>query len=144
MNYVNRYDAQKKLTTVWFACSGFLMFIVILWSITGEFEQIDPVIVWLLQNVVPFLTLITTTFIVAYGRTNRANADQVDRFFLRLTLIVTVFYFLVLTSVLLSLPYGKFHDLGTPQQIFANSNKVMPFIQSIVTGVLGVFFVKKK
>lgn len=144
MTDIKRYDAQKKLTVAWFGASGFLIFIVIIWLITGELEQIDEVIVWLLQNVVPYLTLITTTFIIAYSGGTRSNTDLIDRFFLRLSIVVTIFYFLILAGILISLPYNKFYGLGTPQQIFSKSNKILPFIQSIVTGVLGVFFIKKK
>jgi hypothetical protein len=144
MTSVSRYEAQKKLTVVWFAASGFLIFIVIIWLITGKINPIDPVTTWLLQNVVPYLTLITSTFIIAYGRSSRLNTDEIDRFFFLLSVIVTIFYFLILIAILISLPYYKFYGLGTPQDVFANTNKILPFIQSIVTGVLGVFFIKKK
>lgn len=144
MTNITRYEAQKKLTVLWFIASAFLIFIVVVWLITGAIDQIDQVIMWVVQNVVPYLTLITTTFIIVYSRGVKSNTDVIDRFFLRLSMIVSLFYFLLLIAIMISLPYYKFHNMGTAQEVLNKSNKILPFIQSVVTGVLGVFFIKKK
>lgn len=144
MSDITRFSAQKWLTVVWFIGTGFLSFIVAVWLFTGRLQQMDEVVTWLLQNVAPYISLITTTFIVGYTRTNRSNDEEIDRFFYRLSMTLTIFYFLLLTGILISLPYSKFYNISTPEETFKASNKVLPYIQGVVTGVLGVFFVKKK
>ena len=143
MGNISTYTAQKRLTFIWFLGTGLLLIVILIWLIGGKFP-IDDVTTWIIQNVGPYTTLITTTFIVRYSQQN-SQSTEIDGFFYRLSMTMSIFYFLILFLILIYIPI---HEFDSPKDgvkgALEKSNKILPFIQSILGGVLGVFFVKKK
>ncbi len=143
MASIIKYKAQKKLTVVWFCSSALLLIYVILWQITGK-ETITDIASWLLQHLVPYLTLITTGFIVAYSQENKNDNAQIDIFFYRLSLLVSIFYIGFLLVILIMIPKDKFqHGMQYAKDSFEQNSKILPYFEAILGGVLGVFFTKK-
>lgn len=143
MATIIKYKAQKKLTVVWFCSSGLLLVYVILWQITGK-ETIADIASWLLEHLVPYLTLITTGFIVAYSQENKYDNTQIDIFFYRLSLFVSIFYIGFLLVILIMIPKDQFqHGMQHAKDSFEQTSKILPYFEVILGGVLGVFFTKK-
>ncbi|MES2276660.1 MAG: hypothetical protein V4592_11610 [Bacteroidota bacterium] len=144
MSSISKYKAQKRLTAVWFIGSALLLLLILVWMIGDKFpnEDITP---WVLQNVGPYLTLITTTFIVSYTQTTKQEDVEIDGFFYKLSVGATIFYFLVLFLILFNITIKDFHtDTDSLATVLKKTDKILPFFQSILGGILGVFFVKKK
>jgi len=142
MATIAKYKAQKRLTTVWFCSTGLLLSYVILWMITGK-EQVGDITTWLVQYIGPYLTLITTGFIVANQSDTRDNA-QIDMFFYRLSLLVSIFYIGFLLVILVLIPKNQFqHGTEYAKDAFEQTSKILPYFEAILGGVLGVFFTKK-
>jgi cytochrome bd-type quinol oxidase subunit 2 len=142
MATIAKYKAQKRLTTVWFCATGLLLTYVILWMITGK-EQVSDITTWLIQYIGPYLTLITTGFIVVNQSDNRDNA-QTDVFFYRLSLFVSIFYIGFLLVILILIPKNQFeHGNQYAKEAFEQTSKILPYFETILGGILGIFFTKK-
>jgi len=144
MKTITQYHAQKVLTGVWYGGTGLLLIVLLFWMMSGKMP-IDEISSWILRNEGPYITLITTTFIVSYGTNRSDETNTVDVFFYRLSLWVSVFYLVVLLFILMSLPNEQL-DAGEESIAAAlkRSEKILPFFQSILGGVLGVFFIKSR
>lgn len=129
---------------MWFGAAALLLIYIFLWLITGK-VQVEDIFTWWVQNIGPFLTLITISFIVAYGQSTTRTEQNIDVFFFRLSVVISLFYFGLLLIILLMIPINQFHyGADSARKSFNQTSKIIPYFQTILGGVLGVFFSKKK
>ncbi|WP_208094627.1 hypothetical protein [Mucilaginibacter agri] len=139
---MNKWLAQRKLSVLWFANSGIIILLFVFFTIVNRFgSHNDTAWEWLTANIVPTLTLMIGTFANSDSRT---NADVfIEKFYYRLALTVSAFYFLLMYLTILMAPIAfsliniSMVDLLTNSKIYFNVS------QGVVTLVLGLFFTKK-
>jgi hypothetical protein len=140
---ISKYGAQKKIALAWFIMAGIY---IILFLIIGGYRT-DPGkstdhIEWMINFLSPSLTMITTAFI--YSAANREVLEQknVDVFFFRLIFCISLFYFGFLLTILLLTASADRNNIGFMTHL-KRFSLVLGFLQTIIVGLLGIFFVKE-
>ena len=134
-------DSQKRLVFIWFTGSGFLLALLLLQTIFGQYGS-EAREAWglMLPTFVPTLFLIIGTLIA--DATREADTDEIvtiDRFFFRLSEFLSIAYLATVILIILLSPFSKFSQ---PELIKLSNLWLAPF-QGLVTAALGAFFVSK-
>ncbi len=132
--------SRKKLALLWFIGSGIIFFVNLIPSLTGVYgEQLTEIWGWLLQTIVPTLSLMLSVYILdAMGKAN--NIETVDSFFFRLTFWLSLIYLLLVLATIMFRPFYT----QTPLDLMKTSNLWLGSIQGLVGLSLGLFFFKEK
>lgn len=132
--------AKKNLATLWFVLVGLVFLLMFFQTLNGKFEQdVNEAWGWLFPTVLPTLSLILTVFVFDMRNTQK-QVVKVDRFYFRLVFSLSLFYMIIILLILLSQPIT-----GQPIIILMKvSNIYLGPIQAIITGAMGLFFVKKE
>lgn len=129
---------KKGLARVWFSGAGLVFVIVLLQSLFGRYAgHLADAWGWFLPAVMPTLSLMIGVFVadaLAGGRPER----YVDAFVYRLALGLSLGYFAVVLATLLLQPFTGV----APLELLGTSQLWLAPLQSLVTAVLGAFFVK--
>ena len=134
-------DSQKRLVVIWFAGSGFLLALLLLQTIFGQYGS-EAREAWglMLPTFVPTLFLIIGTLIAdATGPVGPDQIVTVDRFFFRLSEFLSIAYLVTIILIILLSPFSTFSQ---PELIKLSNLWLAPF-QGLVTAALGAFFVSK-
>jgi len=133
-------NAKKKIATFWFVFSLILFLIVFIQTITGKFENnVQEAWGWLFALILPNLTVIISTFVSDINRPD-VDTSKVDIFYLRLTLGLSLIYLLAVITILLLQPATS----KTIIQLMRESSIFLGPMQGLVSGSLGLFFLKKE
>ncbi|MDB5008520.1 MAG: hypothetical protein JWP45_2913 [Mucilaginibacter sp.] len=139
---MNKFKAQQGLTIVWFINGGIIITILVLLSLSGRFgAQSNIAWTWVSENIIPTFTLIIGTFTASL--TQRNNQDLIDKFFYRLALFSSLFYFLILYIILIFGPAAAANNGQSFADVLSNSKVFLNVIQGSVSFVLGLFFIRK-
>jgi hypothetical protein len=132
--------AQKKLATLWFVFVSLIFVIMFLQTFSGKYEtKISEAWGWLFPTVFPTLSLIITVFVFEI-RNPQKQALRVDRFYFRFVFYLSLFYLVLIMAILLLQPI-----YGDPIiSVMKDSNIYLGPFQAIVTGAMGLFFIKKE
>ncbi len=129
-------EARKNITFWCFTLSTFLLLIFIIQTVNGKFEdKLSDAWLWISPNIFPFLGLVSGGYLL---NTTEINNTTVDRFYYRLSLYFTIFYFVILFITIMFYPLSDNSIL----EHYRKANIYLVPIQSIVNGLLGLFFVK--
>ncbi|AZA89659.1 Uncharacterised protein [Chryseobacterium nakagawai] len=130
--------AKRKLSIPWFTASSILFIIMFMQTIGGKFEDKNiEAWGWFTQNLLPTLSLIITVFVTDL---NTENSDkEVEKFYFNLAFGLSIFYLLVVLSVLLAQPLSS---KGMIPWLQSSSIYLGPF-QGLVAATVGMFFLKK-
>ena len=131
---------KKNLATLCFVLVGLVFLLMFFQTLNGKFEQdVNEAWGWLFPTVLPTLSLILTVFVFDMRNTQK-QVVKVDRFYFRLVFSLSLFYMIIILLILLSQPIT-----GQPIIILMKvSNIYLGPIQAIITGAMGLFFVKKE
>jgi hypothetical protein len=129
-------EARKKLTVVWFVFSGILLFIFVLQQLNGKFEDnIQEAWAWVSPTIFPFLSLVSCGYLLGKKEIGRM---VVDKFYYRLCMGCSLFYFALLFTIIVFYPFS-----GRPVlEYYKSTNVFLVLVQSIISGVIGIFFIK--
>ena len=136
---------RKKLATLWYVWVGILFLLFFVQSLFGQYgkdlKEVSAAWGWFLPTIMPTLSLITGILILEASR-KRARETTVDRFFFRITFGFSIAYLLVVTLTILLEPVVPLEISQRDFMQVANLG-LAPF-QGLVSGLLGIFFVRAK
>jgi len=94
---------------------------------------------WILPNIVPFVTLVTSGVLVAHREDKN---EPVDGYVFYVSIAASMLYLVTLFLILVISPQVQ-HD--TDEGAFLrNTNLFLAPLQTVVTAALGIFFIKQK
>ncbi|MDB5116441.1 MAG: hypothetical protein JWQ79_1933 [Mucilaginibacter sp.] len=133
---INAKEARKKLTYLWFIICGLLLLIFIIQHLNGKFENYTAEAwMWISPNIFPFIGLVSGGYIIDK---NEKAEKYVDRFYYKLSFFSSLFYFTIILLVIVTYPLSEKPIL----EHYKDSNLFLIPIQSIITGIIGIFFIK--
>lgn len=138
-SHIKTTDAQKKLLVVWLGVAAVPFLIMAIQTLLGRFDdRTQEAWGWLLPSIIPTLTLVIGT-VVANAIRPPATDKDVDAFYWRLALGISVFYLILVTVVLLvtSMSASVKETITSMMQ----SNLFLGPVQGLAAASLGVFFV---
>jgi hypothetical protein len=129
---------KKQLAIIWFTGAGVVFLIVLFQTLFGHYgEKVDDAWGWLLPTVMPTLSLIVGVLVSdAVGKQKRNKVA--DRFFYRLSFILSLSYLFLVAFTILMQPFSSLH----PLQFLKQSHLWLAPCQGLVTATLGAFFVR--
>lgn len=137
-NTIVFFQAQKKISLLWFVFSGIIFLLIFFQTLFGKYEdKIEVVWNWLLPNLIPTLSIILSVFFAEFNQRKRKE-KHVDRFYYKLVIILSLFYLCVLLLIILLDPFINKSFLET----ISKSNYYLVPLQCIVGISIGFFFVK--
>jgi hypothetical protein len=130
--------AQQHIAVLWLCGGAFVMVILIVQSIVGDWgASTSDAWGWLLPNIVPTLTLIVGAFVAEVGSATKPS--EVSKFLYYLCGGLSGFY---LINVLFILCAGNFVPMK-PLELMKMSGLWLGPMQGVVSAAIGVFFVKR-
>lgn len=130
--------AQRRLTIIWFAGSGFLFLLLLIQTLVGRYaDKANEAWSWLLPTFMPTLSLMIGV-LVANSRKGESRDKTVDGFLYRLSYILSIAYLAVVSLTILFSPFSSY----TPLELMKTSNLWLAPIQGLVSASIGAFFVK--
>jgi len=133
------WEAQKKLAGLWFTICGTLFLILVAQTIAGKYGN-QPTIIWswFCHYVLPSLSLILAA--VAYDYINRQANVYVPTLIYRFAFWLSLIYTITILLTVVLQPISPME----PKILLASSRIYLDVIQSLVGGVLGIFFVARR
>lgn len=134
-------DANLRLFLIWLV-GGFLLSIPIIFYLTNpqitNNEKTEDVWAIVLQGVWPVVTLLGGGFVAV--KTKLKKGEFVDRNFYLMAMIVSVSYLLIV-----ALLFFRRVTAGMSFTELYNNNKLfLSIAQSVITGILGLFLLKRE
>ena len=130
---------KQRLGALWFIGSGVLFFVMVFQSIFGHYGgHVADAWGWFLPTTLPTLSLISAVFI--FDAISPMLSKTVDRFIYRLTFWLSAAYLATVAITIFAQPFAAI----SPVDLMKQSNLWMGPFQGIVSGMLGIFFLKKK
>jgi hypothetical protein len=131
---------KKVLATIWFSGSGIVFILILLQTLGGKFSgQEEKAWGWFLPTVMPTLSLIIGVLVVEIKQGSATDKKEVSSFFYKLTMSLSIVYFVVLLMPVLIEPFISMRIL----ELLVLSNLWLGPLQGLVTASVGVFFIKK-
>ncbi|MHA6895961.1 hypothetical protein ACQUJT_18015 [Ralstonia pseudosolanacearum] len=132
--------ARQSLGALWFIGGGIVYLLLITLSLVGRFEdQADKVWAWFLPTTMPTLTLIAGVLATGAAKLNpQALSQEVEPFLFWASLGASGLYLLCVVLIVVVPMLAGLPVLESMHQ----SNLFLGPFQSIVTALLGVFFVR--
>jgi len=131
--------SKKKIASIWFISAVILFTLFLFQSLLGKFEdKSQQAWGWFLASLMPNLTLMISVFVKDIT-ISEIDKSEVDIFYVRLTMGLSLAY---LTSILLILLVQPLTAKPIIQIMNESSIFLGPF-QGLVSGSIGLFFLKK-
>ncbi len=129
---------KKWLAGLWFVGSALIFLIILGQTVFGHyFDKAEEAWRWFCPTVIPTLFLMISVFFEDTFR-KEPTKKKIDRFIFILSLMLSIFYFIVVLITILIQPFTAKTDVGLLNQ----SNLWLAPIQGLVTASLGIFFAK--
>ncbi len=133
------FVGQKRIAILWFTLSALLFITVFALGMSNLYKEDSKQLWdWLLPNIIPTLSLIIGVFVAEVSNEQRKN-KEINKFYFRLTFYMSLFYLLILLTLLLIDPF-QIH-LRTTERIENTDTFLIP-LQGLIAATLGLFFVK--
>ena len=139
-----RFNTAKFiLAIVWYIGGLFNMGILVYFQSIGHMNNIkQDYWGWFGINIMPMLTLITTTLIFS---DNEKKLTKPVLFIFWISISISIIYLSLIGFLLWYSRYGGIDELGvTPYQFISETNFYLALIQSMYSVLLGYFFFKPK
>jgi hypothetical protein len=132
-------QCKARLAIVWFSGAGILFVLIFAQTVGGRYGyQLDGAWNWLLPNVMPTLSLITSVLVMdSMGKGEQKKS--INRFLFKMTFWLSIVYLLVMILTILFAPVSEQSPL---EFLHISSIWLGPF-QGLVTGLMGAFFIQK-
>lgn len=134
---------RTRLATVWLCGAGTTIFLLVLQSLLGRYEdKTQDAWGWLLPTIMPTLGLLVT--VLGYTAFDPLfSRAVVRRTFFNLALWLSVLYLVLILLTILIQPFAA-HDASKAIELMHTSNLWLGPFQGLVASALGVLFVSKK
>jgi len=138
---IDKYLAQKRISRLWLISSFIIILMFVIFSITSRFgNKEEDAWQWLLQQLIPILTLIISTFV------NSSQTEETEKkvklFHFKIAFYLSLGYFLLLIITIFSMPFAaKYSQISGYDLLKKSSLYLLPFL-GLVTAALGMFFSK--
>jgi len=133
--------AKKKIAVLWFIFVGCIFVLMFIQTMTGKYEDKDTEAWgWLFPSVIPTLSLILSVFLFDI-QSEDSKVFNIDRFYFRLVFFLSIFYLSVILLILLIQPLLNDQPLIS---LMKNSSIYLGPFQGVISGAMGLFFIKKK
>ena len=141
---MKKIDAQIRISKVWFICGPIIFIVFLILQISGRFgKDSADAWQWLISQVLPTLTLISSVFIIL-SKAKKDGGELTTPYFFRLAFYGSIFFFVCLFGVVLSIPLGEIIDPEKSSYEFLDSMTIpLSAVLSIVTALVGIFFAKE-
>ena len=137
-----KFEAQKKISTLWFILSFFLILLFVIFTFTNRFEEnVGDAWQWLLQQLIPTLTLFIGVFVAASQE--KLKNIKVNSFYFKLTYNLSIAYFFLLILTILAIPYAVLALEKTVYEYLQLSSTYLIPVLGLVTASIGIFFSKE-
>lgn len=141
MGTIRKFEAQKRISTLWFIGLGFFFLVIVVQILLSRYGNYNKdVVEWSAQNSVPVLMIILGSCVANINQ--RKSTKTVDLFYFRLTFYISLFYLIVLCFVLLFYPIGVQYNKSLVTY-FKSSQLFLTVIQGLTLYALGMFFNKE-
>ncbi len=131
---------QQRIAILWFCGGGLAMIILIAQSIAGTWGTwVSDAWSWLLPTILPTLTLIVTTVVVESTQ-QRTSRTEVNSFAYYLCLGLSAFYLICVVTILIAVNFVQ----TKPLELMKMSSLWLAPLQGLLSGIIGVFFVKQR
>ena len=139
MKVINLRKGKRKLAVLWFTFSIIIFIILFLQSLNGLFDSFEKESWnWFINNIIPSLSLIVSVFVL--DALNLSDSEKVvERFYFRLSYVISFVYLLSMLFTLLYRPFTEY----SPIEILEKSKFWLAPFQGLVTASLGFFFFKE-
>lgn len=131
--------SRKTLALVWFVGAGLSFLALFLITSLGASDRVASLWDWYLPAITPNLSLIVGVLFNDI-RNKSGRSDQVDDFYYRLALALSVVYLLVLFCLPFLWPITD----ASLDDDMKNSRFPLSFLQALATTALGAFYVRQK
>ncbi|WP_143305640.1 hypothetical protein [Chitinophaga vietnamensis] len=133
-------EAKKKIAIFWFVVSAIIFTIVFVQTLGGKFEDnSQEAWGWVTSAILPNLTLMLSVFLFDI-KAAAPERSFVDIFYYRITIGLSIFYLGVIILMILLQPLTNKPLL----QLMKESSIYMGPFQGLVSGAIGLFFVKQQ
>jgi cytochrome c-type biogenesis protein CcmH/NrfF len=130
---------QQSIAILWFIGGGLAMTILIAQSMAKTWGSwVSDAWSWLLPAILPTLTLIISTVVVESTQ-QRKSRTEVNSFAYYLCIGLSAFYLICVLTVLLSINFVQIK----PLDLMKMSSLWLAPLQGLLSGIIGVFFVKQ-
>jgi hypothetical protein len=138
MKQTSWQKSKRRLAVLWFSGAGFIFILMLFQSIFGHYgTNINKAWGWFLPTVMPTLSLVIGVLAMdALG--NGVKILTVDRFFFRLSFILSLTYLVVVSITIIMQPFSPLSTV----ELMTQSNLWLGPFQGLVSASLGVFFIK--
>ncbi len=138
---VSMTASKKCLATAWFIGSGLLFLVLMVQTLLGHYgDKAKEAWAWFMPTIVPTLSLITSGVVISGPLGKSLETETVDQFSYRLSLVLSIFYLIVVSLTILITPFSA----TPPLELMKLSNLWLAPIQGIVSAALAAFFVSTK
>jgi cytochrome bd-type quinol oxidase subunit 2 len=128
--------ARKRLTFLWFSGFGILLMIFVIQHLNGKFEdRSSEAWKWFFSYTLTFISLVSGTFFMDM---RKSKSEKVDKTYFNLSFFASFFYLIILFLIFLMYPFSGTSILD----FYANCDIFLLPLQGIVSGIIGIFFIK--
>ena len=129
---------KRRFAVLWFSYSGVIFTLVVVQSIFGHYgDYINDAWSWVLPNLLPSLSLIIGVLVMdTLGK--GVKIPTVDKFFFRLSYILSVFYLVLVSLTIFIQPFTYLSAI----ELMSLSNLWLGPFQGLVSASLGAFFIR--
>ena len=130
--------SKRCLAALWFTGAGIIFLILLFQTILGRYEEnINEAWGWFLPTIMPTLSLVIGVLVMdAVGK--GVKIRTVDRFFFRLSFILSLAYLVVVSITIFMQPFSTLSAV----ELMKQSNLWLGPFQGLVSGSLGAFFIQ--
>ncbi len=130
--------SKRRLAVLWFSGAGIIFIVMLFQTILGRYgTNISEAWGWFLPTIMPTLSLIIGVLAMdALG--NGVKILTVDRFFFRLSFILSLAYLVVVSFTILMQPFSPLSAV----ELMTQSNLWLGPFQGLVSASLGAVFIK--
>ncbi|MGM0409031.1 MAG: hypothetical protein ACQERU_13705 [Bacteroidota bacterium] len=140
---MNKFKAQRRIASLWFILSFFLILLFVLFTFTNRFDKnSEDAWQWLLQQLIPSLTLFIGVFVAASQE--KLKDIKVSSFYFKLTYYLSIGYFFLMILTILAIPYAVLNLDKTVYEYLQSSSSYLIPVLGLVTASLGIFFSKEE
>jgi hypothetical protein len=134
------HKGRRQLAVLWLIFILVIYVFLFIQTLNGKYgSSVNEIWAWGLQNTLPTASLIVGAFVVSAFE-KEENTKLVNTFIFRLSYGVSLFYLILLLSILLFQPVSG----RTLFELTKESGLYLAPIQGLATAAIGVFFVKTK
>lgn len=143
LSFISKFDGQKKISNLWFLSSFLIILLFLAFTLTDRFgEQTKDAWQWILQQLIPSLTLIISVFFNSSKQDK--NQKRIKLYYFRLTFYLSLGYFVLLFFTVFSLPVAiEFSKRSGYEFLQLSSVYLIPYL-GVVMASMGMFFTKEE